>query len=159
MQKSETIKELATALSKAQGSFKPAAKTAKNPHFGNMFAPLESIIESVRDPLAKNGLSFMQITEFENGITTLRTTVLHSSGEWISSSYEIKPERATPQGMGSAMTYARRYTLSALLGLATEEDDDGNAASLPKETSSFAKKEEHRAAEVGNSFRPSKSKL
>jgi hypothetical protein len=130
MNTSETIGKLAEALSKAQGSMQSAVKNSENPHFKNKFADLASLWDSVRAPFAANGLSVMQIPYIgEDGRVRLETKLMHSSGEWISSHYPIKPTKDDPQGMGSALTYARRYAFSAMTGAIGEDDDDGNSAS------------------------------
>ena len=86
--------------------------------------------ESARKALAENGLAVTQTTDVgESGEMVMLTTLMHTSGEWIGGVYPIRPTQNTPQGMGSAITYARRYSLSALLGLTADDDDDGNAAS------------------------------
>jgi hypothetical protein len=129
IEKSEQINELALALSKFQSEVQGVKKDGDNPFFHSKYATLEGIITTVRSPLAKHGLAFAQFPCGENGLTTL---VLHTSGQYIAATFTMKPKDATPQGVGSAITYARRYALSAALGIATEEDDDGNAASSPR---------------------------
>lgn len=122
-----TLGALATALAKAQGQITVAAKDAENPHFKTRYADLASVWEACRGPLSANGLSVVQTPTTQNGEVTLRTRLLHSSGEWIESSLTMRPQQATPQGIGSCITYARRYALSAMVGVAPD-DDDGNAA-------------------------------
>jgi len=126
--KSESVKELATALAKAQGEIKGALKDSANPFFKSKYADLSSVVEAIRAPLASNGLSYVQIAhDSENG-AKIETLILHSSGEWLScGSVSVPVSKADAQGFGSAMTYARRYSLSAAFGVAPE-DDDGNAA-------------------------------
>ena len=127
--KSESIKELATALSKAQSQFDHAKKDVKNEFFKSKYADLASVIDAAKEHLGKNGLSVSQLTNVdENGNILLETILMHSSGEWISGVYPIKPIKTDPQAYGSAMTYARRYAFSAITGIAAD-DDDGNAAS------------------------------
>jgi hypothetical protein len=89
---------------------------------------LQDVLNSVREPLAKHGLSVTQMTQEFAGQVELVTLLLHSSGQWLRSVYPVKARTEKPQEFGSAMTYARRYTLSALLGIASEEDDDGQGA-------------------------------
>jgi hypothetical protein len=126
---SETIEHLSAALAAAQGVMKAAAFNRINPHFKNRYADLASVLEAIRDPFAKNGLSITQTTHLMNGADfVLRTTLRHASGQWVASEYPL-PRNAKPQELGSALTYARRYTLSAIAGTAGEEDDDGQAAS------------------------------
>jgi len=130
MNASVTLGELATALSKAQGEMKSAALDTVNPFFKSKYASLASVMAACRAALAANGLSIIQPTRMdENGIIILCTTMLHESGEWVGSEYPIVPDKNTPQALGSAMTYARRYTLSAMIGVVADEDDDGNSAS------------------------------
>lgn len=123
------MKELATALAKAQANIKTALKDSKNPHFKSSYADLTSIWEACRDALAKNGLSVVQIPGFDANDVWLETMILHSSGESISGRYPLRPQQNTPQAYGSALTYARRYSLAAMVGVVADEDDDGNAAS------------------------------
>ena len=131
MTKSEEIKDLASALAKAQAKFKPAPFDSKNPHFQNKYASLTSIIESIKGPLADNGLSFVQCIVTEGEKTGVQTTLFHSSGQFISSSFNLLIEKQNMQGLGSAITYGKRYGLSAMLGIVSDEDDDGESASRP----------------------------
>ncbi|MFA4871290.1 MAG: ERF family protein [Pedobacter sp.] len=128
MRQSESIKEIATALARAQGQIEGARKDANNPFFHNDYADLSSVWDACRQPLSDNGLSVSQTTDISEGQLVLNTTLLHSSGEWIEGIYPINPIKNDPQGYGSAITYARRYTLSAIVGVAPK-DDDGNVAS------------------------------
>jgi len=130
MQKSEGIKELAGALAKAQGEIKGALKDQSNPFFKSKYADLASVVEAIRAPFAKNGLSYIQTLDpTEKDEVRVETMILHSSGEWICCGILGVPvTKADAQGYGSALTYARRYSLSAAAGVAPE-DDDGNAAS------------------------------
>ncbi len=129
MNKSESIKELATALSKFQGEIKNPGNTADNPFFKSKYAPLNEILNVARPILAKNGLSVIQTPSGDGQNIILTTTLIHSSGEWIESpELVLKADKATAQGAGSAITYARRYALSAILGISSEDDDDGNIA-------------------------------
>jgi hypothetical protein len=136
--KSESLKELASALAKAQAKMRPAAFDSTNPHFRSKYASLTAVWDSIREPLALNGLAVTQtFIQGEAGLT-LRTTLLHQSGEWMSSDYPINPLKNDPQGFGSAITYARRYTLSALTGVVSDEDDDGNEAAKPSQAREIA---------------------
>src|SRR6202795_3981153 len=128
MQTSETINELATALSKAQGEITGALKDSANPFFKSKYADLASCWDACRSALSKNGLAVIQSPETEGTGTFLVTTLMHSSGQWMRSSLIVQPKDETPQAMGSAITYARRYALCAAVGVA-QVDDDGNAAS------------------------------
>ncbi len=129
METSNTIKELAAALAKFQSTVPNVGKDGMNPYFKSKYATLENTISTVRADLAKNGLSFSQ---FPTGENELATILMHSSGEYIKATAKMSPKDNTPQGQGSAITYLRRYALSAILGIATEDDDDGNAASTAK---------------------------
>ncbi|MDD5050979.1 MAG: ERF family protein [Candidatus Pacebacteria bacterium] len=131
MLKSESIKELASALSKAQGEMDYAKKDSNNPFFKSKYADLAAVITAIKEPLSKNGLSYVQMVEHDTEPSTsaiVTTMLMHVSGEWLSGSMKITPVKNDPQGMGSAITYARRYALQAMVGLAAD-DDDGNAAS------------------------------
>lgn len=127
-EQSESIKELATALAKAQAVMAGAKKDNVNPHFKNKYADLESVWDAARKPLSDNGLSVVQIPMgiSERGYLQVRSVLMHVSGEYIGGTIEI-PAKLDAQGVGSAITYARRYALSALVGIAPE-DDDGNDA-------------------------------
>lgn len=128
MNKSESIKELATALCKFQGSVEKIKKTATNPFFKSKYANLADILDVIREPLSESGLSFVQ---FPKGEHELDTMLMHVSGEWISETYKMAPTKNDPQGLGSAITYQRRYALGSILGLNIDDDDDGNKASEP----------------------------
>ena len=129
MNKSETIGKLANALAAAQAEIKPVPKTHENPYFKSKYADLADIQEATRAALHKWGLAVSQLNDIEDGRVVVETVLLHASGEWISGRLALKPVKDDPQGVGSAITYARRYGLSAILSLATEDDDDGEAAS------------------------------
>lgn len=128
MNKSESIKELAIALCKFQGAVEKIKKTTTNPFFKSKYANLADILDIIRQPLFENGLSFVQ---FPKGNHELETMLMHTSGEWMSETYEMTPTKNDPQGLGSVITYQRRYALGAILGLNIDEDDDGNKASEP----------------------------
>lgn len=128
MNKSDSIKNIAEALCKFQSEIESISKDAENPFFKSSYASLPAIIEATREPLAKHGLSYAQ---FPSGDSELDTILMHTSGEWISASFAMKPVDQKPQSVGSAITYARRYALCAILGLQVD-DDDGNEASKPE---------------------------
>lgn len=129
MNKSESIIELSKALVKFHSVMGKVSKDAKNPFFKNKYASLSNIIEAVTKPLNDNGLSVLQLPSIE-GLTTM---LLHESGEWISSISSTPVKDATdPQKLGSAITYARRYALGAILSLNIDEDDDAQKAATPK---------------------------
>lgn len=131
MNHSEQINELAEALAKAQGQIEGAKKDKANPFFKSVYADLASVWDACRKPLSDNGLSVTQCPEeADNGIA-IETMLLHSSGQWIKSRYTMPVSKLDAQAVGSAITYARRYALSAVVGIAPE-DDDGNAAAAAK---------------------------
>lgn len=136
MKTSESIAQVGAALAAAQAEIKAVAKDRTNPHFKNRYATLDAIMDDVRPILAKHGLSLVQGMTVphtdENGAVksfVLETMLLHKSGEHITNAAHMPVSQNSPQGVGSAITYGRRYGVSALLALATDEDDDGNAGS------------------------------
>ena len=133
MNKSESIAALAAALATAQGSMKGAVKDSSNPFFKSKYADLASVVEAIRAAFSANGLSYIQtIQPSDRDEVRVETMILHSSGEWISCGVLALPvSKVDAQGYGSALTYARRYSLSAAVGVAPE-DDDGNAATMAK---------------------------
>lgn len=130
MNTSEQINELAAALAKAQAKIQAAKKDSQNPAFKSKYADLASVWDACREALTSNGLSVVQLPTdtAEPGRVALVTTLLHSSGQWISGMVSTRIVKDDPQGVGSALTYLRRYALSAMVGVAPD-DDDGNAAS------------------------------
>jgi hypothetical protein len=140
MNKSESIAALAAALAKAQGAMKGAVKDSANPFFKSKYADLASVVEAIRAAFSANGLSYIQTVEpSDKDEVRVETTLMHSSGEWISCGVLSLPvSKADAQGYGSALTYARRYSLSAAVGVAPE-DDDGNAASAAKPKDDYSK--------------------
>lgn len=126
-QQSDSIVELAKAMAIVQASLNGALKDSTNPFFKSNYADLESVWDACRSPLTKNGLSVVQTTDSgPNGIE-LVTTLLHTSGQWIRGRLPITAIKAEPQAVGSAITYARRYALAAMIGV-VQVDDDGEAA-------------------------------
>lgn len=128
MNQSENLNELAMALSKAQGEMDNAKKDCNNPFFKSKYADLTSVWAACREPLTKNGLAVVQTMCDKEGKLILETTLMHSSGQWIKSFLPIIAQKPDAQSMGAAITYMRRFSLSALVGICPE-DDDGNAAS------------------------------
>lgn len=128
------MKEIAAALVRAQKGFAPALKTSTNPHFRSKYVSLDGCIEAVIDSLNSNGIALLQPThECDDGVT-VETLFVHESGETMSGGkLHVPASKQDAQGYGSALTYARRYSLMAACGIAPE-DDDGNAASKPKTT-------------------------
>jgi hypothetical protein len=128
MQTSEQINELAAALSKAQGAIKGALKDSANPFFKSNYADLASVWDACREQLAANNLCVIQtVTAADTGVA-VTTMLAHSSGQWIKDTLPLMPKDGSPQAVGSAITYGRRYALAAVAGVA-QIDDDGNPAS------------------------------
>ena len=135
MTSSETTKYLAPALVAAQEALKPIAKDGKNPAFRSRYATLDGIMETVRPALAAHGLAVVQgVVHPETGEggrlvgIMVETRLVHTSGEWLASVVPVPVAKGDAHGLGSALSYGRRYGISALLALSTDEDDDGNAA-------------------------------
>ena len=138
MQTSGTIGSIAKALATFQGEVQNPKNSANNPYFNSKYAPLSDILNLARPLLAKNGLSVSQFTSGKLDEIIIETVLLHESGEWLRSDPLILPgeqsikgggKTLSVQGAGSAITYGRRYCLSAILGLSSEDDDDGNHSS------------------------------
>lgn len=130
MNKSESIAKLASALIGFNSEVSKIAKDAANPFHKNKYATLDQIISEVRPILNKNKLAVMQNVSGEEGTMTVKTLLLHESGEWMESiGTTLKLSKNDPQGAGAGITYARRYDLCAFLSLNTGDDDDGNSAS------------------------------
>jgi hypothetical protein len=125
---SPSIAALAAALAKAQGEMEAAAKANVNPHFKSKYADLASVWDACRGPLSKHGLAVLQPVSADGPRVTVTTMLVHSSGEWIREALTMTAAQNTPQGVGSTITYGRRYGLSSMVGIAPD-DDDGNAAS------------------------------
>jgi len=122
------MKSIASALVKAQREFGPALKSSTNPHFRSKYADLSACIEAVIDALNNNGIYLMQLTEEHQGGVKVSTVFIHESGEQMSGGSLFMPAtKQDAQGFGSALSYARRYSLMAACGIAPE-DDDGNQA-------------------------------
>lgn len=130
MTHSESINELATALAKAQATIEGAVKGKENPHFRSRYADLGAVWDACREHLTKNGISVIQpVGKCEDGTFCTVTRLLHSSGQWIQDDgMPLLLSKQDMQGLGSALTYSRRYGLMSMVGIAPE-DDDGNAAS------------------------------
>lgn len=127
MEKSESIKNLAAALIQFHSKVSKIKKDASNPFFKSKYASLSNIQTEVEGPLNESGLCYSQLPDGEYGLTTI---LMHAeSGEFIQSTYSMKPSKDDPQGRGSTITYQKRYALAALLGLNIDDDDDGNAGS------------------------------
>jgi len=150
MEKSESITNLTKALVAFQATLKPVAKTETNPFFKSRYADLSGIWDSIRTSLSSNGLAVSQLMEGEN----LNTMLMHVSGEWIASSYPINAKAPEPQAVGSAVTYARRYALSAILGIVADDDDDGEIASGRNQQKPIEKPQEAKVAAAADEVIP-----
>jgi hypothetical protein len=134
-QASPTIGKLAGALAKAQGAFEAIGKTREvkvqtktGGSYTFAYAPLDEVLRSVRPALASNGLALAQTLAGEGAARTMTTTLLHESGEWMSSTTTLPGQATTAQEFGSQVTYMRRYAIVSILGVVADEDDDANAA-------------------------------
>jgi hypothetical protein len=128
MRTSEAINEISLDLSKAQAVIVNPAKDGNNPHFRSKYATLDTGLNIVRECMSKHNISVVQATRVEGNVLMLDTRLAHKSGQWIEAEYPVCAFPAKQQEMGSALTYSRRYSLFSLVGIAGEEDDDGNAA-------------------------------
>jgi len=131
MKKSESIVEISKAMAKFQEEVKQPFRDADNPFFKSKYVPLENVVEAIHDIAPKHGLSFVQFPlNDDTGRVGVSTLLMHESGEWI----EFPPvffeaEKQTPQGYGALITYIKRYSLSAIFGITSDQDDDGNESS------------------------------
>ena len=134
------INELAAALSKAQGKFTAVAKSSDNPFFKSKYAALPDVVQAAAPILSEQGLALTQwIGHNEAGQDILTTYLLHSTGQYLCDVMVLRLTKQDAQGLGSAVTYARRYSYMAVLGLVADEDDDGNAASAKSRSDHAAK--------------------
>lgn len=126
MKTSENTKQITDAIITFHEEVNNIPKTASNPFFKSKYVPLDKILTAIREPLKTANLAFVQFPTESGGLTT---RLMHNSGEWLEDTFFMKPTKEDPQGYGSVITYQRRYALSSILGLNTDEDDDGNKAS------------------------------
>lgn len=127
MKQSESINELATALSAAQAEMGGAVKDSANPFFKSKYADLTSVVKAIKEPFANHGLSYTQFPCAADGCVGVTTRLMHSSGQWLESEYMLPMVKNDPQAAGSAITYARRYALQAMAGIPTADDDAESA--------------------------------
>lgn len=130
METSEGIDAFAKSFPKAQSAMGDVLKNANNPAFKSKYADLAAVVEATIPALNSAGFSVMQFPTFDGQTVKVSTMILHESGQWMRCTLSLRPTKADPQGVGSAITYGRRYGLQAMTGVAPE-DDDGNAASRP----------------------------
>ena len=133
MWQSESIKEIATALSAMQSTIKPLKANKENPFFKSSYADLEAVTEHIKPHLKANGLSFVQFPSTNQNEPSVVTQIMHTSGEWLRSESKLFLVKQDQQSVGSAITYAKRQALTSAFGVAiTDEDDDGeSSASMP----------------------------
>jgi len=124
---SPTIAKLADAMSQAQGELTGAVKDSTNPFFKSKYADLAAVQDAIRAPFSKHGLAYIQTTEPHSDTVVVVTLLTHKSGEWIRGKLEMTPAKRDPQGIGSTITYARRYALAAIAGIAQVDDDAESA--------------------------------
>ena len=129
MKTSDSIELISAALVSAQGEAEHANFDSQNPHFKSKYASLAEVIDTMKGVLLKNGLAVIQLPEYREGCHVLITRILHTSGQYIESEMLLNPVKNDPQGVGSAITYGKRYSLIGILCIASEQDDDGNNAS------------------------------
>jgi hypothetical protein len=126
MEKSQSIKEIAQALIVFQMKVEKIKKDATNPFFKSKYASLSNIQDAIANPLSEAGLTYSQFPDGDHGLTTI---IMHgNSGEWIQSTYRMKPVKDDPQGIGSSITYQKRYAIAGALALNIDDDDDANTA-------------------------------
>jgi hypothetical protein len=127
------MKQVAAAFVKAKRAFQPALKQSENPHFRTMYAGLGNCLDAVNEALLENGIALIQETSEDESGVTIETVFLHESGEILKGGkLHVPAAKKDPQSFGSALTYARRYSLMTACGISSE-DDDGNAASQPQQ--------------------------
>ena len=157
---SEALDKLAPALAAAQATMADAIKDSVNPHFDSRYADLASVREAVSGPLAAHGLAVIQTVVprdpvaagVPNCLGALRTMLVHSSGQWVAGEQPIAGDWANPQKIGSAITYARRYGLAAICGIA-QDDDDANVASPPPRQQRHPQPDRRQAPPPSRDFR------
>lgn len=154
MERSDSIKEIANALCEFQKKVGKIKKDSNNPFFKSKYASLANILDVIQSPLSECGLS---ITQMPTGENELETILMHISGEYISSTYSMRPSKNDPQGVGSCITYQRRYAIGAILCLNIDDDDDANIASgntaqkeQPRKTASSNQKKELTRDHINN---------
>jgi len=128
VRRSPSVTKIAAALCVAQTELKNPVKNKQNPHLKNWYADLTAVLEAVLPVFTKHKLSVMQLPCELDDAPAMMTLVMHESGEWIETVVKVRPVKSDPQGIGSAQTYAKRYALQSIAGIAAEDDDDGHAA-------------------------------
>lgn len=129
---SQEIGQISEALAKAQGQMQGALEDSKNPFFKSDYADLTSVWKACRKPLSENGLAVFQSLIYENGVQFVITTISHSSGQWFKSMMHVKPNKDDMQALGAAITYARRFSLNALIGMYPKGEDDDAESTMDR---------------------------
>lgn len=145
------MKNIIPAFIKAQKEIKNALKDAKNPHLKNNYATLESVLDAVKPAANANGIAIVQIPGRDEKGDYVETVLAHDSGEMLASRCYLQFSKNDMQGLGSAITYARRYSLAAMFSI-TQEDDDGNTANSlpPMQPQSIARKNSTNEGDLGD---------
>ena len=142
MNKSEQINDLAAALAAAQAELRNPVFDSQNPHFKSKYADLAEVLNTVRPVFSENGLSIIQSTEFDGALVSVTTTIAHKDGGYVSSKASCVPSKTDAQGVGSATTYLRRYSLASACGVAQEDDDGNSSAHNGKPVAKITEKQE-----------------
>lgn len=149
MQKSESIAALSKAIALSQLQVENASKSSVNPHFKSKYADLAEILNTVRPIFSANNIAIVQMPSFEQGVASVETMLCHESGEFISSVCSAPVGKQDAQGVGSAITYLRRYSLAAMAGIAQEDDDGNHAVQQPRQTPPPTRKLSNAEREMG----------
>ena len=152
MNQSKKINKLVAALSNAQAEIKAAKKDSKNPYFKSDYADLTSIWEAAKYSITKNGFAVIQTMDYRDDKIILVTTLAHKSGQWMKSFLPLTIIKHDPQAVGSAITYARRYALAAILNICTADDDAENATELNEKDKIDIKREINNDPEIISYF-------
>ena len=138
-EQSPYVGKIAAALAAAQAEIKNPLADSDNPFFGSRYADLDAVIEAVRGPLAKQGIARHQAVFSRGPEVGIRTALIHSSGEWLAATVWCKPDKGGPQALGSVITYLRRYSLAAAVGVAQADDDAEGAEKRPPRSAPLPK--------------------
>ena len=158
MKHSDELKNIAKALAKFQADIKDPARDKDNPYFKSKYVALDGLLDAVRPVLATNGLSFIQSPVSNGQDMGVTTLLMHDSGEWIESDpFVLHAVKNDPQAGGSAITYARRYSLSAVLGVAWDDDDDANIATKGPRGRSNARETASKGNHIQNNAKAEKT--
>lgn len=146
MNRSEQTNELAAALAAAQAKIRGAVRDSENPYFRSAYADLQSVWEACREPLASNGLAVVQCPARDGDAVSVETTLLHASGQWVSCILSAVPAKQDAQGVGSVISYLRRYSLAAMVGVYQIDDDAEGAVGRSPTTTIPARERERKQA-------------